>query len=93
MANLGGTAVTVYACREQPATSALNKRTLKGKLTKMATPAGIALDASGDVYVANSSSNSITVYGPKSKGNAKPIRTIAGPDTGLAGLESGIAVR
>jgi len=44
-------------------------------------PTGIALDGAGNIYVANQ--GSITVYAAGASGNATPIATIAGVNTGL----------
>ena len=39
--------------------------------------------ATGALYVANETGRSITVYAPGATGNAPPLRTIAGGNTGL----------
>jgi len=52
---------------------------------------GIALDATGRLYVANSATNSITVYAAAATGNVTPMATIAGSNTGLH-LPTGITV-
>ncbi len=46
-------------------------------------PQGIALDASGNIYVANASNSTVTVYPAGSNGSLAPIRTIGGSNTGL----------
>jgi 6-phosphogluconolactonase (cycloisomerase 2 family) len=66
-------------------------RRITGPLTGLASPAQIAVDRSGNYYVANTGSSSITVYGPTATGNVAPLRTIAGPATGLNGV-FGVAV-
>jgi hypothetical protein len=58
-------------------------RTITGAATGIAGPEGLALDAAGDLYVANAGTNAITVYAPGATGNAAPIRTIAGSKTRL----------
>jgi sugar lactone lactonase YvrE len=74
--------------------------TITGSATGLAGPLGIALDSAGNIYVANqyvagSSSpdndSSITVYSAGSNGDAAPIATIGGRNTGLENL-NGIAV-
>jgi len=45
-------------------------------------PNGLALDAQGNIYIANEGSNSVTVYAAGATGNATPIATI----TGAAGI-------
>ncbi len=65
--------------------------TIAGHDTGLRDPYGIAVDAEGNIYVANaanfedgsSGSGSITIFRSGSNGNVKPIGTIAGPDTGL----------
>ncbi|HYL56998.1 MAG TPA: NHL repeat-containing protein [Gemmatimonadales bacterium] len=66
--------------------------TIEGSNTGLNTPAGIALDAAGRLYVANpgfggcgsiSPSNTITVYTPGATGNVAPTGRIAGSNTGL----------
>jgi hypothetical protein len=62
--------------------------TIIGADTGLDNPSGITVDFSGKIYVANrgggrSSASSITVYAAGSNGNAKPIATITGADTGL----------
>jgi hypothetical protein len=49
------------------------------------------VDAAGNLYVANYSNHTITVFGPGASGNVAPIRTISGPMTGLSN-PSGIAL-
>jgi hypothetical protein len=46
-------------------------------------PAGIGLDASGNIYVANGSGASVSSYPPGSNGDVTPSRTIAGANTTL----------
>ena len=53
-------------------------------------PIAIALDSSGNIYVANSQGNSITVYGPNTNGNQPPIRVLSGSSTGIV-LPQGVA--
>jgi sugar lactone lactonase YvrE len=66
--------------------------TISGSRTGLSYPLGIALDSSGNIYVANadtantgsnSTGPSITVYPAGSHGNAAPIAVIAGGNTGL----------
>src|SRR5208282_2370608 len=56
----------------------------------LCSPAGIAVDAKGNVYVTNSNST-VTVYSAGSKGNVVPVATIGGSNTGLS-YPTGIAV-
>jgi hypothetical protein len=66
-------------------------RTIKGSATRMDGIRGLALDKAGNLYVANTGERingrevgmRVTVYAPGADGNAAPIRTIEGPNTGL----------
>jgi lactonase family protein with 7-bladed beta-propeller/NHL repeat-containing protein len=59
-------------------------RVITGPNTGFRGPAGIALDATGQLYVANQG-NAITLYPPGATGNAPPAATLAGSSTGLNG--------
>jgi hypothetical protein len=64
--------------------------------THLESPAGLALDSAGKVYVTNDGSiggdsDSITIYAAGISGNIAPIATIAGSNTGLK-LPEGVAV-
>lgn len=77
----GVNSVTVYAAttgRLAPS------QRINGSNTKLKTPMGIAVDASGNIYVANSDGASVTVYAAGTTGNAAPIENIHGSKTGLA---------
>src|SRR5207247_11230668 len=78
----GATRATGTACRTA---------TITESNTRLSRPEGIAFDAAGDLYVANVSNNSITVYAAGTTGNATPTATIAGSNTGLNG-PTGIAL-
>ena len=70
--------------------------TIAGASTGLAAPTGIALDTSGNIYVANAESGSetvgkITIYSAGSNGNVTPSAIISGSNTGLGG-PVGIAV-
>ncbi len=47
-------------------------------------PGGIAVDSSGKIYVADPYAGSLFVYAAGSNGNAAPIATISGSNTGLS---------
>jgi hypothetical protein len=68
-------------------------RTISGPVTGLFASGGIALDASGRIYVTNGSClfSSITVYAKRADGNVEPIREISGSKTTLHN-PSGIAV-
>jgi sugar lactone lactonase YvrE len=76
--------ITVYF---PPANGAVPPNAIiKGKLTLLAHPSGIAVDSNEYIYVANAaaSATSITVYQPWTNGNTAPMRVISGPHTGLS---------
>jgi hypothetical protein len=54
-----------------------------GQANGLLAPAGVTVDASGRVYVANSQSNAITELAPSAGSGATPDRTISGAATGL----------
>ena len=70
-------------------------RSLSGAATGLGYPRRIVIDATGNVYVANApgaaNPHSITVYAPTANGNATPIRSITGGNTGLTGV-NGLAL-
>ncbi len=74
-------------------------RVIIGPKTEMKQSTSIAVDGSGEIYVANdiisqdrvTSAATITVYAPNATGDAMPIRTITGFDTRMS-RPSGIAV-
>jgi sugar lactone lactonase YvrE len=65
-------------------------RTVGGALTKVSSPAAVATDSAGNLYVANHNS-SILVFGPTANGNVAPTHTISGSST-LLGSLGGIKV-
>src|SRR5208282_321840 len=68
---------------------------LHGDLTMLSFPAGIALDATGNIYVTNDADDlngdRVTIYPAQSTGNMTPSAVIVGSNTGLA-FPAGIAV-
>ncbi|MGD0671357.1 MAG: choice-of-anchor D domain-containing protein [Candidatus Binatus sp.] len=65
--------------------------TISGSSTELATPKGIALDSSDDIYVGNYGPWTVTIYSAGSSGDAAPIATISGNNTDLANPE-GVAL-
>jgi sugar lactone lactonase YvrE len=57
---------------------------ISGSNTALTLVNGIAVDNSGEIYVANSDTNSIVGFAPGSSGNVTPNVVISGSDTGLA---------
>jgi hypothetical protein len=80
-------AVTVYGAGEYGDVAPI--QTIEGNNTGLSNPFGVAVDASGNIYVPNdgynSSDNSVTVYAAGANGNVSPIQTISGSNTGLLG--------
>jgi hypothetical protein len=72
--------VTVYAAGANGNVAPI--RTIAGSNTGLGSPSGIALDASGNIYV-TTNSYSVNIYGAGANGDVKPIRTISGAYTGL----------
>ncbi|HVN63177.1 MAG TPA: SBBP repeat-containing protein [Candidatus Binataceae bacterium] len=58
--------------------------TIAGPNTKLHSTEGIAVDSSGNIYVANFNGNSVTAYGADANGDAAPTAAIAGHKTKLA---------
>ena len=56
--------------------------TLNGSNTDLSQPDGIAVDSSGNIYVADEAAGSVFVY--SSTGNVAPSATISGPQTELS---------
>jgi sugar lactone lactonase YvrE len=60
--------------------------TISGTITLLSNPNGVALDASGRIYVADYGSNTITIYAAytgAALGNVAPLAKIVGAATGL----------
>ncbi len=80
--------ITVYAAGSNGNVAPIT--TISGALTGLAFPTAIALDANGDIYVANAETAntkrylaSITVYAAGTTGNTPSVATITGSNTGL----------
>jgi len=84
--NAAGDSITVYPASAVGSPSPI--MTISGPSTQLDDPVAIALDAAGNIYVANQGSpagnpDSITIYPAGSNGNVAPTATITGPNTGL----------
>ena len=64
-------------------------RTIAGSNTGLSLPIGVALDASGNLYVANRMGAGVTVYAPGASGNVAPLRTLTA--SGMQAAE-GVAI-
>ncbi len=56
---------------------------LSGPLTGLQDPVGIFVDAFKDIFVVNTVAGTVLEFSPGKSGNAKPIATITGTNTGL----------
>jgi hypothetical protein len=63
---------------------------ISGSSTGISGPWDVAVDGSGNMYVANQA-NSITIYAAGATGNVAPVGTISGSNTGLSDPE-GVAI-
>jgi hypothetical protein len=92
VANPSNSSITVYAADSSGNATPL--QTIIGSSTGLNGTSGIAVSDNGDIYATNGlygGTASVTVFSPTANGNATPIRTIAGSNTGLV-APLGIAV-
>ena len=80
--NNNSNAVNVYG---PTATSETQAQYITGSNTQITGPYGVAVDASGYLYVISTSGSSILVFAPGVTGNVAPVETISGGNTGLTG--------
>jgi hypothetical protein len=80
VANSGNNSITIYAAGASG--NVAPTATIAGSNTGLNNPVGIALDASGRLYVAQGSA--IVVFAAGASGNVAPIATITGSNTGLS---------
>jgi hypothetical protein len=88
VANFFNETITVYAPGANGDATPI--RTISGAATQISLPYGLALDAANDIYLVDDTSqeggtDSLTVYASGANGNAAPIRTISGGNTGMSG--------
>jgi Fibronectin type III domain/SMP-30/Gluconolactonase/LRE-like region len=86
----GNNSVTEYA--EGANGDAAPVATISGADTGLDGSYGVAVNASGDTFVANYANNSVTEYAPGANGDAAPVATISGSNTGIDGSPTGVAV-
>jgi sugar lactone lactonase YvrE len=92
----GNGSITVYAANPSGTLNEAPLATIYGIFIGLNNPSGVALDASGKIYVANNALAgsggipSITVYAANPSGTLveAPLATIAGGATGLAGADN-----
>ncbi|MGB8909036.1 MAG: NHL repeat-containing protein [Candidatus Cybelea sp.] len=87
VANPGSSSVAVFGTGSTGNVAPIQM--ISGSNTGLNLSAGVAVDASGNMYVANqtggpSRHGSVTVYAAGSTGNVTPIQTISGSKTALA---------
>src|SRR5258708_2576759 len=91
--NQGPDTITVYPANGDRRPNPIF--TIGGENTQLINPTAIALDSTGDIYVANEGASdepgSVTIYRSGSNGDVAPVARIAGPKTGLKSAE-GVAV-
>jgi hypothetical protein len=68
-----------------PAGSSIMQAQIGGSNTGLVAPGTVAVDASLNVYVFDTKTATISEFAAGATGNVAPIRTIAGPNTGLDG--------
>lgn len=85
--NAGNNSITVYGYKASGNIAPL--RTISGPQTEIDSPGQLSQDVDGNLYVANgrqgarSAHPAVLVFAHGANGNVAPIRTIAGPLTGL----------
>ncbi len=83
-----GDSVTSYPVTVSGNSNIAPSININGSNPALFEPSAIALDSRGNIYVVNmtgglSGNGSVTEYAAGNNGNAMPIATISGPDTGL----------
>src|SRR2546427_979559 len=83
VANEGANSITVFATGATG--DAVPMAVIVGGDTRLESPVAVALDATGNIYVANFgvAVPSITLYAPGASGNSLPMAVITGDQTGL----------
>ncbi len=76
----GNDTVTVYSLGASGNTAPI--RTLSGASTQLSIPIGVAVDASGELLVANRGGGSVTVYPALATGDVAPTRTLTAAGMG-----------
>ncbi len=83
---IGANSIAVFAANPSGTMNETPVAVIAGAATGLNNPQGVALDASGRVYVANNAGNAITIYAASPVGtlNEAPLATISGSNTTLA---------
>lgn len=77
----GSSCINVYAAGASGNTAPI--RSICGPHTGIVSPAGIAIDASDNLYVANALANNVLTFAPGANGDVSPAAVLSGVDTGL----------
>lgn len=80
-----GSPNALYVFAPTAGANATPLRMISGSATGLSFSVEVAVDSTGNAYVANADGNSITVFGPTQNGNVAPLRTISGSNTLLNG--------
>ncbi len=80
---VGNNGITIFAANPVGTMNEAPLATISGNGTGLDYPLGVALDASGKIYVPSELNNTIAVFAANASGNAAPIATISGSSTGL----------
>jgi sugar lactone lactonase YvrE len=77
--------ITEFAANPIGSVTTAPLATIGGGSTGISAPVGIALDASGRIYIANNGTSMVTVYAANPVGNVTtpPVATIGGGSTGI----------
>ncbi|MBV8164154.1 MAG: NHL repeat-containing protein [Candidatus Eremiobacteraeota bacterium] len=84
LTNSASSGVGTMSIQVYPPGSRVPSSTIAGPATGLSTPGYIALDATGNIWVANQTGNSIEEFPKTANGNVPPAATIAGVNTLLA---------
>ncbi|GAC1391052.1 MAG: hypothetical protein NVSMB31_08240 [Vulcanimicrobiaceae bacterium] len=72
----GSGTITVYTPIGATSSNLAPSSTIAGPLTGLMNPTGIALDGANNIYVADKTTNKVSVFAAGANGNVAPIRTI-----------------
>jgi len=90
--NAAGTASAILQFASAATGNMAPVSTITGAATHLGNPGGLAFDAAGTLYVADSApASGILVFSPGTAGNVAPTRQVAGPATSFNSL-SAIAI-
>ena len=78
---VNGSSISVFAASATGSTAPT--RLIAGANTLLNAPTAIAVDAAGNIYVANAEAGNVLVFSATATGNVSPTRTIAGTTTGI----------